>query len=234
MSSRMAREVDGLARAAERVVVGDRDRAEPDLLGVVEQVGDGRRAVVRPVRVHVQVDRDPVAAGQRVVLLVRRAIAALAGEPRVERVQLFGDAVEALTFGARALLLAEPLAEPFVAGPARGPPRPPLRGLARARPARRRTPPPRGRGAPRRRARERISPRPRAQPAAGRDAAPRGRGRASAPERGIVGRKPSGFVCRRAASQSGSSRSVLRTARVTARPPGSSSIAILGFFAAGT
>ena len=37
----VARELDRLERAAERVVVGDRDRAEPDLLRVVEQLRGG-------------------------------------------------------------------------------------------------------------------------------------------------------------------------------------------------
>ena len=55
------RAIDGFERAAERVVVGDRDAAEPDLLRVVEQVLNRDRAVVRPVGVHVQVDGDPVA-----------------------------------------------------------------------------------------------------------------------------------------------------------------------------
>ena len=60
-----ARLLDGLERAAERVVVGDRDRAEALRLGVVEQLVDLDRAVVRPRRVHVQVAEDPVAVGER-------------------------------------------------------------------------------------------------------------------------------------------------------------------------
>ena len=63
----VARELDRLERAAEDVVVGDGDPAEADLLGVVEEVLGRDRAVVRPVRVHVEVDRDPVAVGERVV-----------------------------------------------------------------------------------------------------------------------------------------------------------------------
>ena len=54
-----ARRLDRLQRAAEDVVVGDRDRAEPLRLGVVEQLVDLDRAVVRPGRVHVQVGDDP-------------------------------------------------------------------------------------------------------------------------------------------------------------------------------
>ena len=56
-----ARELDRLERAAEDVVVGDRDRAEALRLGVVEQLLDLDRAVVRPGRVHVEVADDPVA-----------------------------------------------------------------------------------------------------------------------------------------------------------------------------
>jgi hypothetical protein len=40
-----ARERSGLGRSAEAVVVGDRDRPEPDRLGVVDQIGNGDRAV---------------------------------------------------------------------------------------------------------------------------------------------------------------------------------------------
>ena len=53
--------LDGLLRAAEDVVVGDRDRAEPLGFGVVEELVDVDRAVVRPARVQVEVGDDPVA-----------------------------------------------------------------------------------------------------------------------------------------------------------------------------
>ena len=69
----VARELDRLERAAEDVVVGDRDPAEPDRLRVVDEVPGRDRAVVRPVRVHVQVDHDPVAVGERVVRRAARA-----------------------------------------------------------------------------------------------------------------------------------------------------------------
>ena len=59
-----AGQLDGLERAAEDVVVGDRDRAEALGLGVVEQIGDVDRAVVRPARVHVEVGEDPVAVAR--------------------------------------------------------------------------------------------------------------------------------------------------------------------------
>ena len=57
--------VDRLERAAEDVVVGDRDRAEPFGLGVVDELGGVDRAVVRPRRVHVQVGDDPRPVGER-------------------------------------------------------------------------------------------------------------------------------------------------------------------------
>ena len=50
-----------LERAGDLVVVGHRDRAEAARLGGLEQLVDRRRAVVRVVRVHVQVDGDQLA-----------------------------------------------------------------------------------------------------------------------------------------------------------------------------
>ena len=52
-----------LERARDLVVVGDRDRAEPDPRGGVEQRVHRRGAVRRVVGVHVQVDVDEVALG---------------------------------------------------------------------------------------------------------------------------------------------------------------------------
>ena len=72
-------ELDGLERAAEDVVVGDRDRAEPFRLGMVDQRGRLDRAVVRVARVHVQVDDDPVAVGERLGLVTPRRAAGGAG-----------------------------------------------------------------------------------------------------------------------------------------------------------
>ncbi len=80
--------LDGFERAAEHVVVGDRDRAEPLRLRVVEQLVHRHRAVVRPVRVHVQVAQDPVAVGEGGLGGAR---AAPAGEAAVERVELRRD-----------------------------------------------------------------------------------------------------------------------------------------------
>ena len=60
-----ARLLDRLERAAEHVVVGDGDRAEPFRFRVAEQVVDLDRAVVRPGRVHVKIDDDPVALLER-------------------------------------------------------------------------------------------------------------------------------------------------------------------------
>ena len=76
----VAGELGRLQRAAELVVVGDGDRAEADRLGVVEQILDRDRAVVRVRRVHVQVDSDPRAAGERVAVAAGDAPAA--GEAR--------------------------------------------------------------------------------------------------------------------------------------------------------
>ena len=94
-----ARALGRLESAAEDVVVGDGDRAEPFRLGVVEQLVHLDRAVVRPVRVHVQVGDDPLAAGERVRLPAVHPAAA--GEAAVEPVQLGGDAGEALVLGER-------------------------------------------------------------------------------------------------------------------------------------
>ena len=60
----IAGELDRLEGAGEDVVVGDRDRAEALLLGVIDQRPRVDRAVVRPVGVHVQVDHDPVALAE--------------------------------------------------------------------------------------------------------------------------------------------------------------------------
>ena len=79
--SRPARELDGFERAAEDVVVGDRDRAETFRLGVVDELGRIDRAVVRPRRVHVQVGDDPRPVGERLRLAAARA----AGASRVTR-----------------------------------------------------------------------------------------------------------------------------------------------------
>ena len=83
-----ARLLDRLEGAAECVVVGDRDRTETLLLGVVEQLVDLDRAVVRPARVHVQVAEDPVALGER---RLGRAGATTCGETTVQAVELGGD-----------------------------------------------------------------------------------------------------------------------------------------------
>ena len=74
-----ARLLDRLERAAEDVVVGHRDRAEPFRLGVVEELVDLDRAVVRPARVQVEVGEDPV------VLSAARSAAGGAGGGRARR-----------------------------------------------------------------------------------------------------------------------------------------------------
>jgi hypothetical protein len=73
-------------------VVGDGDRAEPDRLRGLEQAVDGGRAVVRVVRVHVQVDRDQVALGDPLAD-IRQPVGAMAavGDLPVQRLELVGD-----------------------------------------------------------------------------------------------------------------------------------------------
>ena len=68
-----ARELGDLERAGEDVVVGDRDRAEAFRLCVLEQQRRRHPAVVGRARVHVEVDDDPVAIGERVSFALRRA-----------------------------------------------------------------------------------------------------------------------------------------------------------------
>ena len=55
--SRVRAELDRLERAAEDVVVGHGDAAEPDRLGVVEELVGRDRAVVRPLGMKVEVER---------------------------------------------------------------------------------------------------------------------------------------------------------------------------------
>ena len=100
MSSLSSRELDRLERASEGVVVGDRDPSEPDLLGVVEKICHRNRAVVRPVRVHVEIDDDPVPVFERIAGSGRLpTVSALSRQPRVERGELLRDDIEALALG---------------------------------------------------------------------------------------------------------------------------------------
>ena len=71
-----ARELGRLERAREDVVVGDGDRAETFLLRVRDERRRLDRAVVRVVRVHVQVGDDPLAVGERLGLVARVAAGA--------------------------------------------------------------------------------------------------------------------------------------------------------------
>ncbi len=66
--SRAARRLDRFESAAEDVVVGDGDASEADPLGVLDELVRRDGAVVRPLRVQVEVDGDPLAVGERVVL----------------------------------------------------------------------------------------------------------------------------------------------------------------------
>ena len=109
-----ARLLGRLAGAAEDVVVGDRDRAEALRLGVVEQLVDLDRAVVRPGRVHVQVGEDPGAVGERLAVAPPRPLAA--AEAAVDPLELLRDGGEALRLGRRARLAALALAQLRVLG----------------------------------------------------------------------------------------------------------------------
>ena len=224
-----AGELDPLERAAERVVVGDRDSAQADLLRVVEQLCGRRRAIVRPVRVHVQVDDDPVAAFERVLVCVGSAMR-LAREAGVHGVELPGDVVEALSVwacarpsSARRVRAASSAARSATRVATSGPASTTAAPAVAASRRRRSSPSIAG---------TKIEATP--------SAAARCSGRRTErtwtrlrTSRGIGGRKPSGFVCRSVSSQSGSSRRSRVRARVVLLPPGSSSSAIVRCFVAG-
>ncbi len=110
---RAARELDRLLRASEHVVVGDGDGAEPDLLCRVEQFRRGDAAVVRPGRVGVEVDRDPLAIGQRVA--VDADLTPPARQPPVEPIELAGDLREVVGRGARSRSRSRFEGEPLAA-----------------------------------------------------------------------------------------------------------------------
>ena len=97
-----ARALGGLERAAEDVVVGDGDRPEPFGLCVVDQVVDLDRAVVRPRRVHVEVDDDPVLVLER---RARRGRPPAGGDVGVDRQHVGRERVEALALRLRDALL---------------------------------------------------------------------------------------------------------------------------------
>src|SRR5207253_8657586 len=101
------RELRGLEGAAEDVVVGHGDRAEPFGLRVIEQVGGLDAAVVRPARVHVQVDGDPGAVAEG---LRRRSGPAPFGYGRVDLLELSRDLGETLPRGVGQRLLPAPRA----------------------------------------------------------------------------------------------------------------------------
>ena len=81
----------------EDVVVGDRDRAEALRLCMLEQKLGLDAAVVRRVRVHVQVDDDPVAVAERIGLAPRRALAC--AQALVDVLELARDVGERLSLG---------------------------------------------------------------------------------------------------------------------------------------
>ena len=104
----VARELDRFERAAEHVVVGDGDRAEPDRLGLVEHVLDLDRAIARPRGVQVEVDEDPLPVGERLVRarLLQGSLAA-PPEARVELLEVGRDVGEGLALHASSRLLGE-------------------------------------------------------------------------------------------------------------------------------
>ena len=88
------RELNRLQGAREDVVVGDRDRAEPLRLGVVDERHRLDRAVVRTVRVHVQIGDDPLAVGERLGLVGARCPPA-PRSVRIEPLEPLGEGGEA-------------------------------------------------------------------------------------------------------------------------------------------
>ena len=125
--------------AAEGVVVGDRDRAEPLGDRVLDELLRLDEAVVRPRGVHVEVDRDPGAVGERVG--IPRAAPA-SGERAVELVQLPPQRGEALG-SRRSCVLRQPNRRGARGSRRVGRRRRPPAQAARARPAVRRSPRPR-------------------------------------------------------------------------------------------
>ncbi len=112
------RVVGGLQCAAEDVVVGDRDRAQPLCLGVVDELGRIDRAVVRPRGVHVQVGHDQRAVAERVCVLTAPSAHRQAA---VEIGELRGNDGEVVCLGLGPGLRAFPLAQRIVLGePSRG------------------------------------------------------------------------------------------------------------------
>src|SRR4029450_9022501 len=90
----VARQLDGLERAAEGVVVGNRDRTEPLLLCLVNQLLGVDETVVRPRGVHVEVADDPGPVGERILPACPRT--APAGEASVDLVEPAPQLREAL------------------------------------------------------------------------------------------------------------------------------------------
>ena len=200
--------------------------AEADRLGVVEQILGRDRAVVRPVGVHVEVDRDPVSIGHGVDVPFADA-APLPREASSRRRRARPRRAEALRSACRE------------------------RGCRASRSGRlgscdeslgvlvalddreRRPRPPRGRVAVRLLAQGRRSPRGRERLRAAGKCAPPSRERGRGADRGIAGRTPSGFVWRSVASHSGRPLRMRSRARVVGRPATSSSAAMRSRFVPG-
>ena len=87
--------LDRLERPREDVVVGHRDRAEALTLCMGHEGGGLDRAVVGVVRVHVEVDDNPVALGEGLGLLASSRFAAATGF-RVVALDELGDDTEIL------------------------------------------------------------------------------------------------------------------------------------------
>ena len=225
----LASELDDLERSAEDVVVGDGDRPEPLGLGVVDERLRLDRAVVRPVRVHVEIDGDPVAVAEEIGV-GRRARA----DGRRRR-----DGLACRPLSRCSARLSKSAGRPCARAFARppwpavhrprrvAPPQPtPTRAAPRGLPARRprsRSTAPRAGGVRCHRAPERRSPPRRARPCAPRAS----RGSARAPDRGASPGLPvdasDGAVRARTISQPGraggaaASSSRPRSGRVRAR-----------------
>jgi len=117
----LASQFDDLERAAEDVVIRDGDRAQAFCLGMIDERERLDRAVVRPARVHMEIDGDPVAIAEKIGLThrARRDVPPSAGCLPVKRLQVLGEAVEICEHGLLACLRRFRRAQSLILGKAR-------------------------------------------------------------------------------------------------------------------